>query len=488
MDAKTLSEVMVGSLSLSRYEELLPGYVNAMKAANITNTNRAAMWAAQIGHESVGLRYMEEIASGSAYEGRQDLGNVYPGDGVRYKGSGPIQLTGRANFRAFTQWANSKGHTSIDFEANPHLVRQDPKWGFLAASWYWVVARPQINVLADRQDLEGVTRAINGGLNGINDRRSRYNRALSMGDRILPSGNNKPSSGKRETSVYHPMRDEKYTTSSGYGTRWGTFHAGLDFAADHGTPIYAPADGVVIQGADRAQGSVSGFGSWIWIDSQAAVGKDFIFGHVHHPGITVRRGERVKAGQKIGVVGNEGQSTGPHLHFEVWGPPGRTGGKHEDPAPWIEKNVNDGNTDEGEITVAEADRIIKELKHWIDVRLTGPVGSDVKDVREQLTGGRNAGEYPGWEQLDDKSVVDALSEIMNRVQRIEIEVMTILEQIAGWRRGPNGEPELTGWTQGGNRTLYDLAAAIAERQGVPNTIDTLGAINDGDAQLNEEEK
>ena len=177
---------MGGSLSLSEYQRLLPGMENAMRAANVTTPLRAAMWVAQIGHESVGLRYMEEIASGDAYEWRRDLGNIYAGDGRRYKGSGPIQLTGRNNFRAFTNWANSQGHTSIDFEANPHLVREDPKWGFLAASWYWVVARPQINSLADRGDLEGVTRAINGGLNGLADRRARYNRALQMGSRILP--------------------------------------------------------------------------------------------------------------------------------------------------------------------------------------------------------------------------------------------------------------------------------------------------------------
>lgn len=473
MDAKTLSEVMGGTLSLSRYQELLPGYENAMRAAGINNVNRAAMWAAQIGHESVGLRYMEEIASGSAYEWRQDLGNIYAGDGVRYKGSGPIQLTGRSNFRAFTKWANAQGHTNLDFEANPHLVRQDPKWGFLAASWYWTVARPQINSLSDRRDLEGVTRAINGGLNGLADRRTRYNRALAMGDRLLPGNTHEPA-------VYHPMRNEKYTVSSGYGTRWGTFHAGLDFAADLGTPIYAPTDGVVIQGSDRAPGSVSGFGNWVWIDAQSQVGKDFIFGHMRHHEIYVKRGDRVKAGQMIARVGSEGGSTGPHLHFEVWGSPGRTGGKHEDPKPWIEKHVNNGNTNKGEITVSEADRIIKELKQWIDVRLTGPVGSDVKDIREQLTGGRNKGEYPGWEQLDEQSVVDALAEVMVRTRRIEAEVQTILDQLVGWKRNPDtGSPLFTGWEQGGGRSLYDLTAATAAELGVSGTTDTRN-LNEGE--------
>lgn len=334
MDAQTLSEAMGGSLPLSEYQRLLPGMENAMRAANVNTPLRAAMWMAQIGHESVGLRYMEEIASGDAYEWRRDLGNIYAGDGRRYKGSGPIQLTGRNNFRAFTRWANSQGHTSIDFEANPHLVRVDPKWGFLAASWYWVVARPQINSLADREDLEGVTRAINGGLNGITDRRNRYNRALRMGNRILP-GKGAP------VVVKHPMGPENgtWSVSSGYGMRWGSMHAGLDFAAPLGTPIYAVADGTVIQGADRAPGAISGFGNWVWIDHQSTLGVDTIYGHMRHATILVKQGDRVKAGDKIAEVGSEGGSTGPHLHFEVWGPPGRIGGKHMDPAPWLEHNI-----------------------------------------------------------------------------------------------------------------------------------------------------
>lgn len=133
--------------------------------------------------------------------------------------------------------------------------------------------------------------------------------------------------------VTHPMKPGTYQVSSGYGPRWGTFHAGLDFAAPVGTPIYAAADGVVVEGRERY--NVAGFGSWIWLDCQQSVGRDFIYGHVKHDGILVKAGDRVRAGQQIGVVGNEGQSTGPHLHFEVWGAPGRLGGAHEDPARYL---------------------------------------------------------------------------------------------------------------------------------------------------------
>lgn len=190
MDAATLSRAMGGRVSMADYERYVGPFNEAMIAAGCTTVRRAAMWCAQIGHESAGLRYMEEIADGSAYNGRQDLGNTQPGDGPRFKGSGPIQLTGRANFRAFSQWCHNKGWvpTPCYFEDHPELVRTDPKWGFLAATWYWVVARPQINSLCDNADLIGVTRAINGGTNRLDDRRDRWNRCLALGDAVLPTG------------------------------------------------------------------------------------------------------------------------------------------------------------------------------------------------------------------------------------------------------------------------------------------------------------
>ena len=117
VDAQTLREVMGSTLPDGGYSRLIDGYNNAMRAAEINTVERAAMFAAQLGHESYGLRYMEEIADGSAYEGRHDLGNTQPGDGRRFKGRGPIQLTGRANYRAFTRWAQSNGYTTLDFEA-----------------------------------------------------------------------------------------------------------------------------------------------------------------------------------------------------------------------------------------------------------------------------------------------------------------------------------------------------------------------------------
>ena len=113
-------------------------------------------------------------------------------------------------------------------------------------------------------------------------------------------------------------------------------HLGIDYAVPVGTPIYAPADGVVVEGRERTR-PVDGFGSWIWLDCQESIGLDLIFGHVVGARTVVKAGDRVKAGDLIGHTGNEGDSTGPHLHFETWTAPGRIGGKAVDPAPYIEQ-------------------------------------------------------------------------------------------------------------------------------------------------------
>ena len=199
MKYETLAKIMGNTLPLSRYRELHPHYENAMKAANITNINRSAMFAAQLRHESSGLKYMEEIASGAAYEGRKDLGNTYPGDGVRFKGRGPIQLTGRNNYRAFTKWANANGHSNIDFEANPTRL-SEPKWGFLAASYYWVVSRPNLNKWSDEKNVLNASREINGWVarpNGLAERTQFFNEILKFGTAILPGNGDYMSTAVR---------------------------------------------------------------------------------------------------------------------------------------------------------------------------------------------------------------------------------------------------------------------------------------------------
>lgn len=143
--------------------------------------------------------------------------------------------------------------------------------------------------------------------------------------------------------MYLPLKRGTYRISSGYRTKSRPGHRGIDFSAPIGTPIYAPFDGKVIQGKDRAPGSVDGFANWVWIEGYAENPYDFIVGHMRHSSILVKAGDRVRAGQKIAEVGNEGQSTGPHAHCELWSRPGRIGGHDIDPTRfWGDNAQNPG--------------------------------------------------------------------------------------------------------------------------------------------------
>lgn len=138
---------------------------------------RISHFLAQCAHESDSFNALEEYASGRAYEGREDLGNIHPGDGVRYKGRGLIMVTGRANYRAFTAWMRSINPNAPDFEAHPELL-DDREWASWSAIWYWEVKR--INVVADRDDLRAVTKIVNGGYNGYADRAAKLARAKAI--------------------------------------------------------------------------------------------------------------------------------------------------------------------------------------------------------------------------------------------------------------------------------------------------------------------
>ncbi len=123
---------------------------------------RIAHFMGQVTHECAGFRTTEEFASGAAYEGRKDLGNVHTGDGKRYKGRGLIQLTGRSNYRKIGEILG------LQLEDNPELAAE-PVTSLKIACEYWKTRG--INIAADRDDLVNATRLVNGGLNGLEDRR-----------------------------------------------------------------------------------------------------------------------------------------------------------------------------------------------------------------------------------------------------------------------------------------------------------------------------
>lgn len=171
-------------LSVPRAAEILPAVSDGLKASQCTNVNRIAMWLAQVGHESVSFKYTEEIAKGGRY--------------APYIGRTWIQITWDYNYRAFSEWCFERGLVPTrDYFVVNYRELADLKWAGLGASWYWTEQRP-MNALTDAGDsatwkagsityrgFEAVTAAINGGTNGLADRRDRYNRALLQGEALL---------------------------------------------------------------------------------------------------------------------------------------------------------------------------------------------------------------------------------------------------------------------------------------------------------------
>lgn len=155
--------------------QVLAVYVEPLNAAmvefDINTPEREAMFLAQVAHESGGFHYVKELASGDAYEGRKGLGNDQPGDGVRYKGRGLIQITGKANYRSC---GDAFG---VDLVANPELLEQ-PEYATRSAGWFWSTRK--LNDIADRGDFLLVTKRINGGTNGFADRQAYYKRASEV--------------------------------------------------------------------------------------------------------------------------------------------------------------------------------------------------------------------------------------------------------------------------------------------------------------------
>jgi putative chitinase len=167
VDAQTMREVaptFSGAQAASQAKIIAEaGAVLAatLESYAITSRLRIAHFLGQTCEESAGYRTTEEFASGKEYEGRTDLGNTQKGDGPRYKGRGLLQLTGRANY---ADYGKALG---VDLVNNPTLAAQ-PALSLKIACEYW--KRHNINADCDRDDVQAVTRKVNGGLNGLADR------------------------------------------------------------------------------------------------------------------------------------------------------------------------------------------------------------------------------------------------------------------------------------------------------------------------------
>lgn len=193
MDASSLREALEPT---PLYDADMGPYIEpmaeAMRAAEITTVKRGAGWFSQLGHESLGLRYMAEIKKNDP---------SWSDDRRIYRGRGPIQLTWQGNYARFGQWCEQRGLIDDEnlFVREPGLVEQ-PRWGFLAASWYWLNAGPRagkINGFADAGDILSVSYCVNGWRapkmpNGWDDRLARWNRCLSLGERLLDNQPEEP--------------------------------------------------------------------------------------------------------------------------------------------------------------------------------------------------------------------------------------------------------------------------------------------------------
>ena len=167
------------NLSAAKAASFLPHLNDAMTEYGIESMSRTAAFVAQLAHESGEFRWMEEIWGPTSAQGRYEpvtdlskrLGNTQPGDGQRFKGRGPIQLTGRANYQRFG------GLLGIDLVAAPEQAAA-PEAAFRVAALYW--KNRGLNELADAQDFREITRRINGGFNGLAERQRYFDRAKAV--------------------------------------------------------------------------------------------------------------------------------------------------------------------------------------------------------------------------------------------------------------------------------------------------------------------
>lgn len=150
-------------------------YLNqTMRQYEIDTPKRIAMFIAQLAHESGSFRYVRELASGKAYEFRADLGNTEKGDGVKFRGRGLLQITGKANYMRVSK--DIFGDEQVLLK-NPELL-ETPQYAALSAGWFW--DGRHLNVKADKGDILGVTKRVNGGTNGLSERIEFYKKALTV--------------------------------------------------------------------------------------------------------------------------------------------------------------------------------------------------------------------------------------------------------------------------------------------------------------------
>ena len=191
-------------------------------------------------------------------------------------------------------------------------------------------------------------------------------------DPCRPDGGVSAGGGVPAGELSLPLAEGDYTVSSTYKSADRPGHRGIDLAAADGTPMYAMAGGVV-----TAAGPASGFGNWIVIDHTIdGAPYSTVYGHMWDDGVAVKVGDTVTAGQLIGAVGSNGQSTGAHLHLEVWNGGRLSGGAETDPQPWLDRAVTPGSGSTGTPS---------EPKDELRKKPTPPAGGEMPDTDKILS-------------------------------------------------------------------------------------------------------
>jgi putative chitinase len=174
MITKEVLQACIPLATKTNIDKFLQPINDTLVKFKIDTPKRIAAFLSQLAHESGSLRYVAEIASGVAYEGRKDLGNINPGDGVKFKGRGLIQITGRANYEAVG------AALQYDFISHPEDLEKAGA-AALSAGWFWNTRNlNQYADFGDEQSFLVISKRINGvnkatGLpNGWDDRLHRF--------------------------------------------------------------------------------------------------------------------------------------------------------------------------------------------------------------------------------------------------------------------------------------------------------------------------
>lgn len=170
LSREQLGDIAV-NVSWKRVDAILAPINAALVKYEINTPLRICHFLAQIAHESDGFNTNEEYASGADYEWREDLGNIYEGDGRKFKGRSFIQVTGRANYQELSNYLG------IDLISNPELLGTD-ELAPIGAGWFW--STRNLNAYADADDFDRITCIINGGYTGYEDRLNYLTRAKQV--------------------------------------------------------------------------------------------------------------------------------------------------------------------------------------------------------------------------------------------------------------------------------------------------------------------